>query len=272
VTILWGKTLFATPLFYSSIPPVKYLIDQISGGDLETKTIIPENSYPHSFKPTPQNIINLSRATSYFSLNAPFENIILNKIKKVSPSFNIVDCSKGSLTRKSSGHHTKSQPHDPHIWNDPENLIKISYNIYQELSRLYPNKKQYKKNFNALQFKLTKLKQKIETTLHNLKNRFILVYHPSLGHFCDSFKLKMIIVEHEGKFPSPKKLLSLVHITKKNKIKSLILWPSASKKNSETLAKVLSVKIIFFDPLAYDVYNNLLKLSQLIRGEIDNTK
>lgn len=272
-----------TASFFTSIPPAKYLLDQITGGEIESKTLIPQGSTPHSYSPTPKDIIKLSKSTLYFSLNAPFEIQVIEKVKTIISIFNIVDCSVGTIKRKSDHVHAGENHHhhgnekidesrDPHIWNDPDNLLIISSNMYNEIKRIFPDRTKYKDNFNKLQKRLRDLKDEIAQTLANIPNRTVLVYHPSLGHYADAFSIEMITVEEDGKFPSPKKLIQLTKKIKEKGVRSLIIWPVNNQKQIETLAETLSVSIIFFDPLSYDVYNNLLKLSEMIRGNVGNNK
>jgi len=94
---------------FAGVPPLAFLVEQIGRERVTVGVLVQSNQDPHTFDPTPQQIVALSRAKVFFQVGMPFENILLDKIKKTHARLVIVDVTDGIPKR----HMDATCAHDP---------------------------------------------------------------------------------------------------------------------------------------------------------------
>ncbi len=84
------------PVVYVSVPPYKHLASRVAGDAFEVRSIVSELDDPHSFSPTPKQIMQLSQASVIFTGEMPYEEDVVEallsgnaKIKACSLSANV---------------------------------------------------------------------------------------------------------------------------------------------------------------------------------------
>jgi zinc transport system substrate-binding protein len=80
---------------YVSIPPQAYIVERVGGQRVDVGVLIGAGQSPHTFEPTPRQMAAISRARVYFSIGAPFERRILQRLAETSPGVNVVDTGAG---------------------------------------------------------------------------------------------------------------------------------------------------------------------------------
>ena len=87
VAIFVTTGLFATsanggeqPLVFVSIPPQKYLVEELAGDLVRVEVLLPPGASPATYEPTPRQLANLDRAAVYFQIGSPFEGPLLKKL------------------------------------------------------------------------------------------------------------------------------------------------------------------------------------------------
>ena len=199
-----------------SIPPLQSLSKYIGGKFWSFSLIIPANTNPHIFEPTPETFRLIEKADLIIinggDVDFWVENLLKNKRKDIlNVSYNI-----------------KFEENNPHIWLNPIIAKKISENIYKKLVSLDPkNKKYYEINFKGLIKKLDDLDKEIKKRLSKYKTKEVIVYHPAWYYFFKRYNIKTLAVieEGEGKEPSPKKVIEIINLIKKKKIKYIFKSP-----------------------------------------------
>ncbi len=135
---------------FAGIPPLAYLVEQIGGDHVKVDVLVQPGQDPHTFEPTPQQILALSRAAIFFKIDMPFESVLLEKVLEGNRRLKVVDTTRGIKKRKmdapcceaAGGHdHAQETPGgepDPHVWLSPP-LLKIqAQNIAAALGEIDP--------------------------------------------------------------------------------------------------------------------------------------
>ena len=169
-------------------------------------------------------------------------------------------------------HHDEHEGHhhedglDPHIWLDPI-LVKQQAKVILEtlVSIDVNNKAFYEKNYQAFITQLDQLHNQLEELLHDSHDKAFMVFHPSWGYFAKRYDLEQIAVEKEGKEPKPKELTQLIEEAELHNIKVVFVAPQFSQKAAKVIAQSVKGDVVFIDPLAYDYYNNLMKVAKSIK-------
>jgi len=263
--------LYASIDVFVSLPPLKSLSDQIGGKLVTTQILVGKGQDPHTFKPTPHQIVALSRAKILFTVGMPFEKRLVKQLKMISDHLNLIDVSKNvhKIHMGINIHHHGDL--DPHIWLSPKNLKLMAANMAEAMIQVDPSNKQtYKQNLADMNRKLDKLHNTITKELAPYKGATVYVFHPAFGYFTHSYHLKQLPVEIEGKSPTPKQLASLILRAKASGIKVIFIQPQFDPKSAAAIADSIGAKLIRLNPLAEDVEANLQRISGKITEALGN--
>ncbi|RDU71705.1 metal ABC transporter solute-binding protein, Zn/Mn family [Helicobacter brantae] len=260
----------AKPLISVSIPPQAYFLNQIAGESVETNTLIPQGSDPHTFEFKPSTLAKLQKSDLYLTIGLEFEEIWIPKIKDNLSKTQILPINEGIdylHSQCNHSHHSHDSHHDeeeddPHIWLSPKNAKILASNIAKILIAHYPqNKALYEKNLKAFLQKVDTLNSKLTQKLSSLKVREFIVYHPSWAYFAKDYNLIQIPIEIEGKEPKARELKHLIQTAKKHHIKVIFTQNGFSTLASNQIAKACGAHIFITDPLAYEWERELEKIA-----------
>ncbi len=257
---------------FTAIEPIEFIIESITKDSENNESLIQQGQEPHSYSPTPKQLISLSKADIYFSIEFPFEKHLFDKIKRINPNIKIIDASKDvkRIGMNNTHHHEHNGKcnHgklDPHIWLSPKNLIVISKNIEIVLSQENSaNSAKYKTNLNELILKLDLLDKKISKQLIPFKNKKIFVFHPSFGYFTSLYNLEQEAVEVDGKSPSPKQLYNLIEEAKEDGVKIIFTQPQFDARTAKIIASKIDGTVEALNPLEKDVITNIANIANKI--------
>ncbi len=272
----------AEPLpVFVSIPPQKWLVEQIGGDLVNTQVLLEKGQEPHTYQPSPEKITTLFRSRLYFTIDMPFEREIARKIihkKKTEEGLQLIDTTTGikkiPIVSSSGAHHNhhahendQDQEHaDPHLWLDPRNGKIMATAIAEALATADPkNTAIYQQNNKKVNERLTLLHQELRHQLAPFQGASFYVFHPAFGYFAHAYGLHQKAVETEGKAPSPKQLYALVKQAKKDKIKVLFIQPQFDKKNALTVAQAIKGDLVKLDPLTANIEHNLRQMANAIQ-------
>ncbi|RJS75139.1 zinc ABC transporter substrate-binding protein [Candidatus Bathyarchaeota archaeon] len=233
-----------------TILPEAEFVEKVGGERVKVVVMIPPGASPHTYEPTPKQLVEVSKAKIYFKVGSgvDFELSFMNKIIEVNRNIKVVDCSEGIQVLDK----------DPHIWLSPRNARIMVKNIYDALVQIDPeNKDYYYQNMKSYIQELDNLDKEITRILANVTNRCFMIYHPAWGYFARDYNLTQIPVEKEGKKPTIQGLMALIDQARKLKMKVIFVSPQFDVKKAETIAESIHGKTVFLDPLAKDYVKNL---------------
>ena len=271
----------AAPLqVFVSIPPQKWLTDQLGRELVSTHVLVDKGQEPHNFEPTPRMIAALSRSRLYFTMDMAFEQQISRKINQA--RLRIVDSTAGIKKISITGHDHAGDEHvdhnrnnqqsglDPHVWLDPANLKIMASTMVTAMAEEDPvNKSKYEQNLQEVITTLDRIDLEIQQTLAPYAGATFYVFHPAFGYFAHAYGLHQEAVEMEGKSPSPKQLHRLVSRARANKVKVLFAQPQFDQKSASAIARAIGGKVVPLDPLAEDVVGNLQTMATEIRSVLE---
>lgn len=269
---------------FVSILPQQYFVEQIGGDQVDVSVMAPPGSDPHAYEPRPRQMVELARAKIYFTVGVSFETVWLDKIASANPDLQIVQMDQGiekipMVSDRTHGdhHHGKDGGghfSDPHVWTAPP-LVKImAGNIRTALVEIDPaRKKIYEKNFTRFAAEIDTIDEEFKALFSSVQSgTSFMVYHPSWGYFAESYGLKQIPVEIEGKEPKPAQLQALIEEARARKIKVIFVQPQFSTRSAETVAAAIGGEIVIADPLAYDWADNLRQQARQFKSALQIDK
>jgi zinc transport system substrate-binding protein len=266
-----------------SLLPQAEFVEKIGGDKVKTIVIIPPGADPHSYEPSPGELMKVSEATMYVTVGTdmPFEKVWIDRFQTINRNTLIVNSSQGIELEKLAAHdHESEEAHenqnygaeetyeeselDPHIWTSTVNAKIMVENTYKGLIQIDPeNKSYYTENKDAYLKELDALDGRIKEKLEGRKERSFMVFHPSWGYFAAEYGLTMIPVEIEGKEPSAQDLAKLVDLAKEKHVKVIFVQPQFSTRNAQAIANEIGGEVVAVDPLAKNYIANMNNVSDI---------
>jgi len=276
---------------FVSIPPQKYFVERVGGEYVTVSVLLRPGQSPHTYDPTPKQMVELSSAQVYFRIGVPFEKQVVDKIATVLKGLEIVDTREGIDTlvvdtEEHADHGTApdadherheqlghdNEP-DPHIWMNPRLVKRQARTICRALCRLAPDHSEsFERNCAALEAELDHADARIAATLAPLRGRAFYVFHPAFGYFADAYGLKQVAVETGGKQPSAKQLQALIERARSAGVKLIFIQPQFTKQGAEAVAKAIGGAVVPLDPLAEDYIANLMDVASKIETALKDRR
>ncbi len=122
---------------FAGIPPVSYLVKRIGGPHVRVEVLVQPGQDPHIFEPTPRQVMRLSRASLFFKIGIPFEEMLTEHIAAGNARTVIVDTA-AEIQRRTSGDPDDEGGADPHVWLAPRPLKQMAANIAAALCAADP--------------------------------------------------------------------------------------------------------------------------------------
>ena len=276
----------------ATILPVATFTEKVGGNRVKVTTLIPPGASPHTFEPTPKQLIGISNAQALVVVGSgvEFEMTWLNKLVDMNRSMALIDTSKGIVLHgeevkddhdEHGGHdgHNDHDEHggheshdhhgqDPHIWVSVRNAQKMVDNIATGLIKIDPEgKDHYTERANSYIEELKTLDKRIAETVEGMENKKFLVYHPSWGYFARDYNLTQVAIERGGREATPRTVVELVRTAKEEGIKVIIASPEFSSRSAEVIADEIEGRVIMLSPLEKDYTGNIERLARTLEGE-----
>ena len=247
-----------------SIAPYRFLTERIAGSGYNIRTVVPENTNPHSYEPTSNQILDVSKGLVWFQIGEPFEEKLYPVLRSKNPKLVVQDLRDGidliqgcKCCSKDTG--------DRHIWMSPNLLIQQAKLIEETLSKRFPHDKDlFKENLTEVCRELVRLDKEIHHRLKTVKNRSILVSHPAFGYYCKDYGLRQLSVEFEGKEPRPRELQKILAVAERECMKLALAVPQHNNKGVNLIAKELKANLHSINPYSSDYLDMMRKLTDCI--------
>lgn len=277
-----GESRAADPVeIVTGIAPISFLVEKIGRERVRVATLLPPGQDPHTFEPSPGQIGRLSRAGIYFSLEMPFERMLLAKLPREGSGPRVIDVGAGiaKLPMLEHNHHDGHDDHtdsghrhgelDPHIWLGPPQLLIMAEYILAGLVTIDPDHAAaYRHNHARLQGEIEAVHRRNTELLAPFAGSSFYVYHPAFGYFAAAYQLRQQAVEISGKTPTPRQLLNLVERARHDGVRVIFVQPQFDQKSAATIAGSIDGEVVPLDPLAPDMLANLEKMAAKISAAL----
>ncbi|KJS80779.1 MAG: hypothetical protein JM58_18310 [Peptococcaceae bacterium BICA1-8] len=243
--------------------PLYFFTEKIVGDKLDIQCIIPPGVEPHSWEPTPGDLVKLEKTDLLIYNGAGLEewiieitNILENK------RLILVDASIGlNLIQYEEDEHEHSdelisshdqEEYDPHIWLDPVNSQKIVINILEAIIKIDShNKEFFEANAHQLVLDLQELDETYRKELKETKRKEFVVNHAAFGYLANRYGLNQIAVMGINPHiePTPRKLAELVNLLREHNLKYVFTETMVSSRVAEVLAYETGLSTRVLNPL-----------------------
>ena len=263
---------------FVSIAPQKYFVHQIGQERVDVQVMVQPGASPATYEPKPRQMAALSKTPIYFAIGVPFEKNWLKKFAAANPNMRVVHKDHGIQKIPMSAHRHEAgqgpekdhygEP-DPHIWLTPALVMIQARTIRDALQEIDPaHRSVYETNYKAFTSTLAALDAELRNMFADKQGLQFMVFHPSWGYFADTYGLKQVAVEIEGKNPKPAQLKELIEHAKEKGIKIIFVQPQFSSKSAKLVAREIGGQVAVADPLAQDWSANLRAVVREFKGAL----
>jgi zinc transport system substrate-binding protein len=228
------------PVLASTILPLSMIVKSVAGDDFSVITVLPPGASPHTFEPSPQSITMLKNSRILFAIGHGFDDW----------SIGIAQASDG-VKHVVVDSNIRLQDNDPHYFLSLTNAGIIAQTVRDELTRLYPEKKElFKRNETVFAGVLRAVSVNAKRDLEKAGNPKIATFHGAWNYFAGNLGLQVVAVfeEYPGKEPTPQYLQEFEKNVRESGVKVLFAEPQFGTAMLEPIAKDLGVTIAILDP------------------------
>lgn len=259
-----------------TIEPQRYFAEKIAGNKFTVNTMVSAGLSPESYDPTPQQMVNLGKSMAYFKIGyIGFEQSWMDNIIQNNPDLKLFDLSEGFnlLTNTDNDHVCEGgEEHDhhhggidPHIWSSIEGGKVVAQNTLKAFIALDPeNEAYYTQNYNVLLKEIENTEKRVHQELDSLQNRTFIIYHPALTYLAREFNLTQLVIEMDGKEPSPALLKTLIETARANNTQIVFIQQEFDQKNAELIARETKSELVRINPLSYNWNEEMITIANAL--------
>lgn len=254
-----------------SIPPQKYLLQQIAGDKVDIVTLMDAGTNPETYQPSMSTMRGLESSMLYFTVGTlPFEQELVRRIADNGSSLTIVDTSHGiDLLHGTHGacahhHHDDGQGHhhhdngDPHIWSSVPNTRIMVRNMAEALIKADPdNADLYAANLKALDSRLDSLNVAVAHRLDSARAQSFVILHPSLSYFARDYGLQQIALGQEGKEATVQQQRERIDDARRHGSAILFVQQEFDTRQARTVADQIGATPITINPMNEDWWSEI---------------
>lgn len=257
-----------------SVEPQRFLLQQIVGDEYDINVLLPPGVNPESFEPSISLFKNLQHSQIYFMTGQlPFEQACLNKFHANFPDLRIVDATPQlSLLADTHCHHEGDEhgdhhhEADPHVWTSVKNLKGMSEQMWREMVRINPKKRElFTANYGKLCRRLEALQDSLSHILSSDRDYSFVIWHPSLSYMAHDYGLTQIAVESEGKEVSPLAMRHVIDDARSHHAAVMIVEEEFSPHSAISANADLRLPVVEVSLMQGDIFNTLINIAHALR-------
>jgi ABC-type Zn uptake system ZnuABC Zn-binding protein ZnuA len=235
------------------------VVSAIGGGHIDLTVLLPADSDPHTFEPAPRDAAIISEAdllvVNGLGLETFLEPLLANAGDTVVVTASVgIEPLEGSHEEGHEGEeHDAEEAHDqdPHVWQDPTNVIVWAQNIAAALSEHDPaNADTYEANANSYIVQLNELDAFImqQVSVLSAEQRVLVTDHEALAYFAHRYEFEIVgvVVPSVSTVagPSAQEMAALQHAIEERRVPAIFIGTSANPDQVAQLANDLGIEIV----------------------------
>lgn len=235
-------------------------LTHIGGDEIEVFKIIPLGSDAHTYEPTPDDIIKISKSKLFIYNGGGFEPWVESLEGSINTDIKVVDMGKFVTLYKEEHHehehgeddHHHHEGYDPHYWLDMDNMIKLSQKMVELLSEILPQKRElFKANGDKYIAQLEALKKDYDKALARCDKRVLITNHNAFGYLARAYGIEnhSVIGLSSDEQPSAKVMSEISKLIKEKGVKTIFFEELINDNVSHTLAKEVGIEALALQPL-----------------------
>jgi ABC-type Zn uptake system ZnuABC Zn-binding protein ZnuA len=241
-----SSTRTTTPVVLTSTTILADITRNIAGERVRVDSLLPVGADPHSYQATPQDIAKISESKLIIVNGAKYEQFLTPLLENAD--------GKTTLIESSNGIHPRTDPErgvDPHMWLDPNLVIRYVENIREALTHFDPDGEAiYKSNAEMYIAKLKTLDEWIAEQVNQIpaEKRLLVTNHEAFGYFAERYGFKVVgtVIESfsSDASPSAQQLAALIDQIESSDATAIFLDASDNTSLAQQIASETGVKVV----------------------------
>ena len=239
----------------TTIYPVTYFSERVGGDQVRVTSFAQVGADPHSFDPSPSDIIKIGQSDVLIYAHRDFEMWIPDAVDASGNNSIVALEASGLLGDFAVTRIEGDEPggeSDPHTWLNPLNAITMVRGIESVFVAADPSgADEFKQNADRLEADLTLLDSQIAESIHNCSLDTVVVSHLAYGHMAERYgftQLGLAGLSH-GYEVSPNRVVSTVEEILELGIKYIMQEPGGDGRLARMVAEQIGGSILELHPL-----------------------
>lgn len=232
------------------------MAQNVAGDRVQVEALVPLGMDPHTYEPTPQDVVRIANARLLLINGAGLEAWLERTLQAAGSPTMVVEASAGLSPREThTDEHAAGDDHagevDPHFWLDPVNARQYVINLRDGLIAVdAAGTDEYRRNAEDYLRQLDDLHTWILQQMETLppERRMLVTNHESFGYFADRYGFKIIGSllpgVSTGSTPSAQQLARLVDQIRASGTPAIFLEGGASPQLGEQVAREAGVTLV----------------------------
>lgn len=266
--LLSSLPVIAAPRTVVTILPAHSLVAGVMEGVGEPDLLLPPGASPHSYALLPSDARTLTQADLIVWVGAGLEQFLQKPLQTLAsrasrlelasvPGLSLLATSTtdahhhGDGTAADTGHQ-----HDPHLWLDPLNAIRIIEAVAQQLAKLDPdNATTYQHNAERRKAQLLALDAELQSLLEPVRTVPFLVFHDAYRYFEQRYGLSKVgaLTLNPERPPGARTVAAARERVRELGIRCVFREPQFEPTLAETVVRGTTARIGVLDPIGVDV-------------------
>ena len=235
-----GVTVVATTSIWGDVA------EEIVADDGTVEVLIPRNSDPHDYQPTPRQVASVAVAELVIANGLGLEQGLADVLESsAQDGANVVELAPDlDPLPFGEGEHDDHEDLDPHVWFDPARAGEAALMIAEALSAIDPTV-DWQRRAEAYRDEMVQLSTEIETILAEVpgSRRKLVTNHDAFGYFADIYGFEVVGVVIPGGStladPSSAELVDLVDVIEVEQVPAIFTETS----QSDDLARAVAAEV-----------------------------
>jgi zinc transport system substrate-binding protein len=256
----------------ASILPLADFARQVGGDRVTVEVLVPPGASPHTYEPTPAQLVLLSRAR-VLVLNGVGLEFWADKALGAAhnPRLIVVRTAEGLPILAGAA----AEPGgNPHVWLSPRGAIHQVAAIRDGLVRADPaGAESYRANAERYIAQLGALDAEIRDTVATFGSRRFVAFHPAWVYFARDYGLEQaaVIEAAPGREPSPAEIAGIIRTARAIGAKAIFAEREFPTKAARVIADEAGAKVLLLDTLgrgpSYSYLDTMrYNLAQMVRA------
>jgi ABC-type Zn uptake system ZnuABC Zn-binding protein ZnuA len=172
------------------------IVRNIAGERLVVQSLLPVGADPHSYQPTPQDLVKINESKLLVINGLEYEHFLESLLENAGGERSIITASDGLEPHTMEDEENAGQmASDPHMWLDPTRVATYVENIRAGLTQYDPEGAQtYQTNADEYTAKLMNLDEWIKEQVAQIppERRLLVTNHEALGYFSEHYGFTVI--------------------------------------------------------------------------------
>ena len=265
----------------TTVYPVYDVVKKVAGDRADVTLLVPPGAEPHDWEPTASDLKKIGQAKVFFYNGAGLEPTDQILKKEITRDATVVELSQGLDLLKlqddddhdhdhdhdadhhdedhhDEDHHAEGHHHhhhggvDPHVWLDPQNVMKEAAVVADALAKADPaHADAYRANAKKYQDELAALDKDMDAALSSLANKNLVVSHEAFGYLAARYGLTQIGimgVDADAE-PTPDRMEQLVEFIREHDVRTIYSEELVNPRLADAIAAETGAVVRVLNPI-----------------------